>query len=753
MSAVQTFDIPAGPLDATLTGIARQGGQIISIQPGQVKGLTAPAIQGRLSAEQAYRKALEHSGLELFTNDSGALNLRPVPAKDTATLPTVTVNARHADASYAGGQVARGARAGLLGKQDVMDTPFNITNYTAQTIQDQQARSIADVVANDPSVRNVWSASSYTGPLVMRGFAVSNQDVAFDGLYGIAPALTVLTDFVDRVEVLKGPNALLNGMAPFGSVGGGINVVPKRAGDDPLTQLSVNYASDSQFGTHIDFGRRFGDDNAFGVRFNGSWRDGDTAVDRQSQTLGAAVLGLDYRGKNMRLSADFGYQRQDFDSPLRPTYVAAGGAVPSAPDNTANWFQPWAFVDTRDTFGVLRGEIDLNDDWTAYAAYGGRSNRFNGLTGFANGTAADGSFTDAESYFPSWSDSRSMEAGLRGRARTGVIRHELALNATRLELESGSLFLPVASIPSNLNDPVFVPKPAYTKRHVPKTSETTLTSFALADTLSMLDDRVRLTLGARLQKVEVDNVRPTVADYDKDAITPALGLVVKPWQDVSLYANYIQGLQQGTTVGAGYANTGEAFPPYRSRQYEVGVKRDWGRFATTVSLFQITQPSTTVANNVMSLNGEQRNRGIEINTFGEAARGVRLLGGVMFIDGELTKTQGGVNDGNDAIGVPHVQINLGGEWDTPFLPGLTLSARAIHTSRQYVDAANTQSIPDWTRFDIGARYALKVDGRPVMLRANVENLFDKRYWASANSGFGLSPGAPRTVLLSATMDF
>jgi iron complex outermembrane receptor protein len=233
-------------------------------------------------------------------------------------------------------------------------------------------------------------------------------------------------------------------------------------------------------------------------------------------------------------------------------------------------------------------------------------------------------------------------------------------------------------------------------------------------------------------------------------------VIVKPWgQNISLYANYIEGLQQGSTAPNGTVNAGQVFPPFKSKQYETGVKVDFGRLMATLSLFQIKQPSgiTDPATQIYSIDGEQRNRGLEINTSGEVADGVRLLGGVMFIDGELTKTQGGTNDGKTAPGVPHTQVNFGTEWDTPFMRRLTLSGRVIYTSSQYLDVANTQQIPDWATFDIGARYRFEAGGKPITLRANVENLFDHSYWAMANPTYGLSPGAPRTLLLSATVDF
>jgi iron complex outermembrane receptor protein len=268
-----------------------------------------------------------------------------------------------------------------------------------------------------------------------------------------------------------------------------------------------------------------------------------------------------------------------------------------------------------------------------------------------------------------------------------------------------------------------------------------------------------LTLGGRFQKVETasyDGATGAVtASYDKQAITPAVGLVLKPWDKVSLYANYIEGLTTGPTAPNGADNRGQIFPPTISRQVETGVKVDHGRFTTMLSVFQIAQPSafTDPTTRIFSVSGEQRNRGVEFQTFGEVYPGVRLLGGVMFLDGRQTKTAGGATDGLKAIGVPDYNVNFGAEWDVPWLRGFTVTGRAIYTSSQFYDLANTQSIPDWTRFDIGARYLIaRPGGKPIILRAAVENLFDENYWASTN-GARLTIGAPRTYLLSTTFQF
>ena len=88
------------------------------------------------------------------------------------------------------------------------------------------------------------------------------------------------------------------------------------------------------------------------------------------------------------------------------------------------------------------------------------------------------------------------------------------------------------------------------------------------------------------------------------------------------------------------------------------------------------------------------------------------------------------------------------------MPGLSLNARAIYTAEAPFDVANTLTLPSWNRIDIGARYRTEIMGKPVMLRANVENVANKAYWLSSSTLATVGTvAAPRTVLLSAQVDF
>src|SRR5690606_7808287 len=147
--------------------------------------------------------------------------------------------------------------------------------------------------------------------------------------------------------------------------------------------------------------------------------------------------------------------------------------------------------------------------------------------------------------------------------------------------------------------------------------------------------------------------------YDESRVTPVAGIVFQPQSNLSFYANYIEGLSPGSRAPLPLTTV---LPPAQTKQYEIGTKIDWGRFATTVSLFQIERPSAGFSGGSYGFNGEQRNRGAEFNIFGEVARNVRLLGGLTLMDGKLVKTRDGVNEGTHAVAVPRTQANLALDW-------------------------------------------------------------------------------------------
>ncbi len=716
----------------------------------------AIAVQAMLFGASLSSQALAAQDNQQQEQQGSAAVLPAIHIEDTE------LQAAQLPSEYAGGQVAYGGRVGLLGNKDFMETPFSTISYTEKFIADTQAQNVTDVIAaTDPSVFSNGLTGTYSENYLIRGLASSSSDMSFGGLFGIAPFYRTSPEMFERIEVLKGPSALLNGMPPNGSVAGTVNLVPKRAGEQPLTRLTTSYMSDAQLGGHLDVGRRFGQDQQFGVRFNQVYRDGDTAVDGQRMKVGVSALALDWRGERARLSADFYSADDKVRGQNRGISLAPGVAVPKPPKSDTLLNPDWAYVESKDKGAMLRGEFDLNEHVLAYAAVGASKTdyAYSG-TMSAQVINAAGDYNTTMGQLKMQLEKKSAEAGLRATFETFGIGHQLTVNATHYDDEQkdfGRRSVPGANVTTNIYHPVWG---AAADESWPAVQhlENRLASYGVADTLSVLDDRLQLTVGVRRQQVLTDTFSVVTGDrtsrYDESATTPAVALLVKVTDDLSLYANYIEGLSKGAVAPITSANSGEVFAPYKSKQKEVGLKLDLGSFTHTLALYQIERPGsyTDPVSNVFSFGGEQRNRGVEWGFFGAPLSDVRLMGGVGYVEAEVTKSANVASEGKLATGVPKLQGKLGLEWDTPLVPGLTLTGNATSVGKQYISSDNTLSIPGYTLYDVGARYTTQAASYPLTLRGSVTNLTNKAYWGMPlTSSLGL--GAARTVQLSATVDF
>ncbi|VFR34251.1 Ferrichrome-iron receptor [plant metagenome] len=690
----------------------------------------------------------------------------PTPSPDVQTLQSVTVRAEApisapTPTTYGGGQVATGGQMGMLGNLDIMEAPFAISSYTSKLIQDQQARKLGDVVKNDSSVQVGHGFGTQAETFVIRGFALNNDDLSFNGLYGILPRQVLPTQMVERVEVFKGASGFLNGAAPGGSgLGGLINIQPKRATDDPISRVDVDYTSRGQFGGGVDIGRRWGADNQFGVRVNAAHRDGETSVRDEEERVSMGSVGLDFRGERLRVSVDAGAQKVRVDRPRSTINLVANGGVPSAPETDVNWGQPWAYTDLESRFLVGRAEFDLNSNWMTYAAIGTSTDEEEGIYATPR-VGSDGVGTQGYLNSPFRRDSVTGEAGLRGRFNTGTVGHRVNLNVSALKQIGRTAWASGASNPQNIHDPVQFERPVEGAPSAdlsdpPRSERTILRSVTLSDTLSFMDERLLVTIGARHQSIDQRTYGASGSAYDDSVISPMGGIVFRATDNLSVYANYIQGLARGEVAPNNAANPGELFKPARTKQIEAGVKADFGDYGASFAVFQIQRPDFYQDNNtnIFSDAGRQRNRGVELNVYGEPMTGLRLIGGITLMQAKLRNTNGGLQDGNYARGVPKYQAVLGAEYDLPALHGLTLQGHVSRRGSQYVNPENTLEIPAWTRVDLGARYTTKLQGKEVTWRLGVDNVFDKKYWATVAPVFGqITAGTGRVYKATMSVAF
>uniref|UniRef100_UPI00104552FF TonB-dependent siderophore receptor n=1 Tax=Pseudomonas aeruginosa TaxID=287 RepID=UPI00104552FF len=418
-SSARSYDITPGPLGRTLSAFASDNGVSLAFDPALTEGRRSVALRGRYAPLEALHRLLLGSGLELQQRSDGSYTLVPAATDGALELQSSLITAQAAGAEtlpaeYAGGQVARGARLGMLGNADVMDAPY---------------------------------------------------------------------------------------------------LVPKRADDQPLTRVSVDWTQRGQLGTHLDIGRRFGENNAFGVRFNGVYRNGDTAVDHQSREFPMLSLGLDFRGERLRLSSDLLYQKESLEGVVRPLLTGPGTThIPHAPDSKTRFGLRDSYLDQEDYSMVNRGEYDLADNLTAFASIGGRQSNYETIA--ANSILIGNQGDIVNSLARQRGDRRtySAEVGLRGNFDTGPLRHDWTLSANRLHERLGMVYAFTGMQPGNLyQTSPHTPLPDFSSLDgsIPKTNETDLGGVALADRLSFLEDRVQVTLGVRRQQIESRNYDQT----------------------------------------------------------------------------------------------------------------------------------------------------------------------------------------------------------------------------------------------------
>jgi len=696
-------------------------------------------------------------------------------AETTATLPAVTVQEVGPETvpAYAGGQVTTESRVGILGQKHFMETPFATTGYTEEQMRNQQAQDMgavlrADAAVHVPSKRNLYET------FFVRGFAANVDDMLWAGLPGMAPRNRAATEMAERVEIIKGPTAFLGSMPVTGNIGAHIHMVPKRAGSTPLTRLNTTYESDSLWGVHVDAGRRFGETQQWGLRVNGAYRDGDTAVNRQKHETGLTALALDWRGGDQnraRVSLDVYNQ----DEHLRGVdYVGIFSIAPivtrvPAPRKGDYALAPdWAFVKQNSHAAVLRGEWDITGNTTAWAAWGHKSSYYSALVNFSALQDDAGNIGVFSTRQVAALIDKALDTGLRGSLRTGAIGHEWSAAFTRHQYQTHvrRAQYPLAA---HMGDGEGVHFPAApdmsnydpSRHNLPWSGSNEFRSFALADTLSFADDTWQLTVGARHQQIKTNGLQPQMSpnpmQHSQSRVTPALALLYRASNALSLYGNYIEGLSQGGTAPVGSANAGAVLKPIQSKQYELGTKIDLGQLALTASVFQISKPGaqTDPDTLIYAEYGQQRNRGLEVQLFGEAQRGLRLLGGISYTQAQWHKTFNAASQGKQVTGVPKLLLKMGVEYDLPQLNGLTLTGHIQHTGKRSVTDDNRLQLAAYQTLDIGARYAITAN---TTVRATVQNVTNKAYWYGSgrgSDGSGLSGGlgTPRTLLLSASIDF
>jgi len=571
---------------------------------------------------KSFSKKILASSVGLLMMGGGCLQL--AFAEELSVLPSLKSEAQAQQQNYADGKLAKEAKLGALGNKSVIDTPFSVTTYTAKTISDNQAATVSEVLKNDPSIRETTNSGHLNENIQIRGFSVGFEDYNMNGLYGMAPTGRIPTDIIDSVTVLKGPNALVAGMAPAGSVGGVVMAQTKRANQD-LTRVSASYEDDGYYKSGFDVARRLGNNKEFGVRVGGSYGQGEHIIDGMDDTNLTGVVALDYTTDKLKLNFDAYAVRDKRDNgspamvgfiPCTPKLKASQCTTPykliDAPSGDSNFFPNIHGEQSSQYLGVS-GEYKLSPDLKVFAGVGYNEKEYSGHI-FGTRLIVNNTNTGAASsqYYRVGYQEHAVAAnlGLEGKFDTGAIQHTLGLRADYLTRNYWQHSAATSNaFDTNLYNPIVDASeqmPTSYPTIVPY-ADNRYVSYNLTDQMSMLDDKLQVILGARYQDIDTQNLYKKTK-YSSDKLSPSLGIVIKPFgENLSFYASYVEGLSKADSVtSTADVNEGKLFKPYETKQYEVGTKYQAGSWLNSLAIYQIEKPTLITTALATAVNGIHR---------------------------------------------------------------------------------------------------------------------------------------------------
>ncbi|HID7644601.1 TPA: TonB-dependent receptor [Neisseria meningitidis] len=709
-----------------------------------------------------------------------------------------------------------------MGKANAFTAPITVVNYDEQALNNTEARTLVDAVAKkDASVWQFGGESNTLTGLYFRGYQLDARQFSVNGLAGMYGTQGTASVQVGSAQLIKGASTAVNGMNPEGAVSGSVNIETKKAADEGNRKIGLGRFSNNRAQGTFDLGQRFGENKAFGVRANGKLRHGDTPRHGYSEDNKEFAVNADYRGETLRVAFDSIYaKRKTNGGRARMQDIQnAGGRLFGAPDGKTNLLPSWNWQNTAGQTNMLTFEWDAFDNAQITGGIGYNKARYYGTlispTVCLNATStctdmqntnASGKVT-ARNYDYNTGTARltdqyfrtlSMNLSARGEFETGPVTHNWSTAFDRVirqrkTINGSGNGNSNSKIEVKANENIANQLASFTADY-PNSWENSanldanikVNSLALSDTLGFVDNKYRLTLGGRFQAVEYTNKKKSQSG-DAKRFSPMLMAAWVPQPDLVVYGNYMEDLEPADIKTDDSGETTMAKPRV-SRQFEVGVRKNWGNFVTTLNAFQIKRPgywrghtttkttkgvttTLTYGNNsdfarykaqggaAGDEQGMERNRGIEFNTYANLLNNtLRPTLGLMYLQSTVKEYPNSRDMLVNGVQVanPRVIAKAGLEWDTPFAKGLTLNGNVSYFGKSYQDTQKQYAFPSYTLIDVGARYKTKLGKNTLTVSSSVENLFNKNYWQVQRGQYDRSfavVGMPRTYWLKAELDF
>ena len=726
-----------------------------------MQNLSVATHRGRALSRATNRKPLLSAtllvsvGLSLSTLSSPGW--AQTDTTDAATLPSVSVSASRDTAAAQADAVS----AGALGSRKQVDTPFSTHVVTSDEAQDLMAKTANDLFKYDPAV-SVTSDNSVSenSMFTVRGMPIDTlNSIKVDGQTFPSWDTDLSLEPFEQVELLKGLSGFMYG---FGAPGGIVNYVLKRPTDDPYRSITLGYQSAGVFSQKVDLGGRFGNDNRFGYRLNLVNEDGNTAEENGHLRRQVASLALDFRiTPDLTWSADAFYQKRKTNGTLFGLMFGSGVAIPDASTVSRSLTQPQNYYETEMASFGTGLDYRLSENWRASVKYRfAKENRTNSdslLYVYNNaGDYSNTLYAAMTRYFY-----QNVDAMVQGKFNTGSVKHDVVLGAgyqtqtSDYDDSEGWNEGYSLGIGNLYNSTLLTNSEVHLDENLYRQSRTTQAALYASDTVQFTS-RSSALLGLRYTQYRenVYNTDTTLASqYSANPVTPTVALMYKTDPYSTLYASYVESLEQGGSASNTNVNYPDTFGPLKSKQYEVGFKSDHQKWGANLALFRVDQGyEYTNTANVFVQSGTKRYDGVDASGWLQLAQDWRILGGVMWLDAKAVNVDDPSIEGKRVYGAPRFTATGRIEYNPSYLRPLTLAFGGKYVGSMAVDAANTQFVPSYVTYDLSGKYETRISGKDVTLRAGVNNLFNRRYWTTA-WGYYVAPSPTRSFVASATIDF
>jgi catecholate siderophore receptor len=642
----------------------------------------------------------------------------------------------------------------------LVDVPQSISVITRELINDQAMRGIADVSRYVPGMGIAQGEGNRDTP-VLRGNSTT-ADFFIDGVRDDVQYFRDLYN-VDRIEVLKGPNAMIFGR---GGTGGLVNRVTKQADGVSRRELSLQAGSWEQYRATLDVGNKLDATLAYRVTAlyedSGSYRD-DVTLRRYGINPTASYALSDTT--TLRTGYEYFHDARVADRGVssyqgRPVATAASTFFGDPAQSRVRASLHGAFLTLEHRFSTsLR--LRNHTRFTTYDKF--YQNVFPGAVNAAGTSVAISAYNNATQR-----DNCFNQTDLVWDLRTGPLQHQVlaGLEVGRQETDNfrnTGYFDSVGPAVTSINVPLSNPRTTLPVSF--RQSASDADNHGVATVLGVyVQDQVRLTpwllgiAGVRYDRFDVDfrnNRNASTVGHTDNLFSPRVGLIWKIAPEISVYASdSMTFVPRAGEQLSSLTLTNRSLDPEKYKNRELGLKWDLRPdLALTAAVYRLDRTNVAVTDPAdstrMLLVDGQRAKGFELGFTGRLSRNWSVSGGYAYQDGRILATQSAtLLAGARLAQLPRHTFSLWHRYDINRRWGFGLGA--IYRDELFAAAGNTVVLPSFTRFDAAVFW--RINDR-LRAQANVENLLDRHYFATANSNNNITPGSPRALRISLTTTF